>query len=165
MSKIVHDVPPAKRSSQAQTVKLPLWTRCAVLCAAIFLTSGATAALGQTPTPSPSPALSPSPSPSPQPGCNVVATASVTISGGGGSFNPFSLTIDAGTQVTWTNVGNSRARVRDVDHTFLDSDDLQPGQSFSFTFSAAGEYPYLCKLHPTMTAVVIVTADAYIPPE
>ena len=41
----------------------------------------------------------------------VTATANVAIAGGGGSFNPFSLTVNAATRVTWTNTGNSRARV------------------------------------------------------
>ena len=59
--------------------------------------------------PEPSPNASPSPSPSPQPNCAVTGTANVAIAGGGGSFNPFSLTINAGTRVTWTNTGNSRA--------------------------------------------------------
>ncbi len=30
--------------------------------------------------------------------------------------------------------------MRDVDHNFLDSDDLEPGQSFSFTFCVGGTY-------------------------
>lgn len=64
----------------------------------------------------------------------------MTIAGGGGSFNPTSLTIVARTQVTWTNVGSSWARVRDVNHSFLDSDDLHPGQPYSFTFCAGGTF-------------------------
>src|SRR6185436_18555546 len=66
----------------------------------------------------------------PQPSCNPTGTASMTISGGG-RFNPTSLTINAGTRVTWTNTGNDRARVRDVSHVILDSGDIQPGQTYS----------------------------------
>lgn len=58
----------------------------------------------------------------------------MSISGGGGPFNPTSITIPVGTRLTWTNTGNARARVRDFDHNLIDSDDLQPGQSYSFTF-------------------------------
>ena len=131
---------PSNRSRETRTSKRPLWIRWAVLTLGVIcLSAGASETLAQTPAPSPSPSLSPSPSPAPQ-SCNPTATANVTIAGGGGSFSPFSLTIDAATQVTWTNVGNSRARVRDVDHNFLDSDDLQPGQSFSFTFCVSGTY-------------------------
>ncbi|MEO5722034.1 MAG: hypothetical protein ABIR71_11255, partial [Chthoniobacterales bacterium] len=42
--------------------------------------------------------------------------------------------------MTWTNTGNSRARVRDVGHVLLDSDDLYSGQSYSFTFCSGGTY-------------------------
>ena len=36
------------------------------------------------------------------------------------------------------------------------SEILLPGQSFSVTFADAGEFVYLCKLHPTMIGVVVV---------
>ena len=127
------------RFPNAERGERPQWSKwMALAIGAILLSFGAAATSAQTPTPTPSP--SPSASPSPQPGCTATATASVTIAGGGGAFSPFSLTIDAATQVTWTNTGNSRARVRDVDHVLLDSDDLQPGQSYSFTFCASGTY-------------------------
>jgi nitrite reductase (NO-forming) len=31
------------------------------------------------------------------------------------------------------------------------------GQSFSFTFDKAGEYPYFCEPHPNMVGTVVVT--------
>ncbi len=52
--------------------------------------------------------------PVPQPSCSPIGTANMTIAGGGGSFSPTSLTINPATRVTWTNIGNDRARVRDV---------------------------------------------------
>jgi len=36
---------------------------------------------------------------------------------------------------------------------------LKTGDSFSYTFDTAGEYPYFCALHPWMTGLVIVQAD------
>src|SRR5688500_2769512 len=62
-------------------------------------------------------------------------TNNVSISITDSSFNPSSVTVSPGTQVTWTNNGTRRHRVRDVDHNFFDSDDLEPGESFSYTFS------------------------------
>src|SRR5687767_11958604 len=130
--------------NQNHTTKRPFWAQWAALALGIFwLGFGAAQAFAQatpSPSPNPSPNASPSPSPSPLPSCAVTGTANVAIAGGGGAFNPFSLTINAATRVTWTNTGNSRARVRDVDHNFLDSDDLNPGQSFSFTFCVSGTY-------------------------
>ena len=88
------------------------------------------------------------------------------------AYVPAALQVHVGDTVTWTN--DEQVMPHDVTSGVPGRPDtgqlfaspiLLPGQSFSFTFSAAGEYPYLCKLHPTMTAVVIVTAEAYIPPE
>lgn len=95
----------------------------------------------------------------PQPGCNPTGTASMTISGGGGPFNPTSLTINAGTQVTWTNTGNDRARVRDVNHNFLDSGDIQPGQSYAYTFCLPGTYQ-IEDARGSARATIVVTGSA-----
>lgn len=70
------------------------------------------------------------------------------------TFAPNQLTVKVGDTVTWTNHD-------DIPHTVvsagkfrskaLDSDD-----SFSFTFSAAGDYQYFCSLHPHMTGSIKV---------
>jgi plastocyanin len=74
------------------------------------------------------------------------------------AFTPAALTVPAGTTVTWTN--------RDTDaHTVtsqgsggpLHSPAMDSGATFSFTFTKAGTYQYLCTIHPFMTATVTVT--------
>jgi plastocyanin len=73
------------------------------------------------------------------------------------SFGPASLTVAVGTTVIWTNRD-------DIPHTVVSTDDaktfkskvLDTDQSFSFTFSKAGTYPYFCSIHPKMTGKVIV---------
>ena len=88
------------------------------------------------------------------------------------AYAPTALQVHVGDTVTWTNdeqvmphdVTSGVPGQPDVGQAFA-SPILLPGQSFSFTFSTAGEYPYLCKLHPTMTGVVIVAAEAYVAPE
>lgn len=74
-------------------------------------------------------------------------------------FMPRSLSIRAGDTITWTNqdsVGH------DVEVTSgpasFHSPMLSQGQSWSFTFSAAGTYSYICSVHPDMTATVTVAA-------
>jgi plastocyanin len=73
------------------------------------------------------------------------------------SFGPATLTVPAGTTVTWTNRD-------DIPHTVTSSDDprlfkskvLDTDEKFSFTFTKAGTYPYFCSIHPKMTAKVLV---------
>ena len=88
------------------------------------------------------------------------------------AYAPATLRVNLGDAVTWTNEEESMPHDvtsgvpgrPDIGEVFA-SAILLPGQSFSFTFSAAGEYPYLCKLHPAMTGVVIVAAAADTAPE
>ena len=73
------------------------------------------------------------------------------------SFTPATLTVAAGTQVTWTNRD-------DIPHTVVSTDKdkkikskaLDTNDTFSFTFTDPGTYDYFCSLHPKMTAKIIV---------
>ena len=71
------------------------------------------------------------------------------------AFTPATLTVTAGTTVTWKNEDDSPHRIGDKNGTFksaaLDTDD-----SFSYTFAAPGEYPYICTIHPYMVGKIIV---------
>ena len=65
------------------------------------------------------------------------------------------LTVNAGTTVTWKNEDDSPHRIGDKNGTFtsaaLDTDD-----TFSHTFAAPGEYPYICTIHPRMAGKIVV---------
>jgi plastocyanin len=70
------------------------------------------------------------------------------------TFAPAELTLKVGTTVTWTNHD-------DIPHTVVSagkfrSKTLDTDDSFSFTFTAAGEYKYFCSLHPHMTGMIKV---------
>ena len=71
------------------------------------------------------------------------------------SFGPTTLTVAAGTTVTWTNRD-------DIPHTVVSDDKifkskvLDTDEKFSYTFSKPGIYPYFCSLHPKMTGKVVV---------
>jgi len=71
------------------------------------------------------------------------------------AFAPATLTVTAGTSVTWKNEDDSPHRIGDKNGTFtsaaLDTDD-----TFSHTFSAPGEYPYICTIHPYMVGKIVV---------
>jgi plastocyanin len=70
------------------------------------------------------------------------------------TFAPAELTVKVGTTVTWTNHD-------DIPHTVVSagkfrSKTLDTDDSFSFTFTAAGDYKYFCSLHPHMTGMIKV---------
>jgi plastocyanin len=86
----------------------------------------------------------------------VAAAASpATIEIDNFAFTPATLTVTAGTTVTWKNEDDSPHRIGDKNGTFksaaLDTDD-----TFSHTFAAPGEYPYICTIHPYMVGKIIV---------
>ena len=82
------------------------------------------------------------------------ATATVSIHDF--MFWPAQLSVQPGTTVTWVNQGAAPHTVT-ADNGAFDSGALQPGQSFSFTFSQPGTtYAYHCSIHPFMTGSVTV---------
>src|SRR5450759_2913612 len=73
----------------------------------------------------------------------------------GMAFNPSSITVAAGTTITWTNKDAVTHTVTSKTNAF-DSGSLSTGSTFSFTFATAGTYSYYCKVHPSMVATVTV---------
>ena len=72
------------------------------------------------------------------------------------SFAPATLTVPAGTEVTWVNHDDIPHTVVSENKATFKSHALDTGGKFSFAFSEAGTYPYFCSLHPKMTGKVIV---------
>jgi len=72
------------------------------------------------------------------------------------SFSPKTFTVPVGTTVTWANHDQVEHVVASADHRFQKSPVVEPGQSFSQTFAAAGTYSYFCSIHPRMTGKIIV---------
>ena len=77
----------------------------------------------------------------------------------GFAFSPAEITVAAGDTVTWTNLDQVVHTATSTSGAF-DSADLDPGESFSMTFSTPGTYDYLCTPHPSMTGRVVVAAPA-----
>jgi LPXTG-motif cell wall-anchored protein len=80
------------------------------------------------------------------------------------AFAPVELTITAGTAVRWSMAGKLPHTVTAVDGAFA-SGNLDPGQSYAFTFAEPGTYAYYCDYHGTragqgMFGKIIVTAAA-----
>jgi plastocyanin len=72
------------------------------------------------------------------------------------SFAPQTITIPAGTQVTWTNQDDIPHTVVSDDKATFKSRALDTDEKFSFTFTKPGTYEYFCSIHPKMTAKIIV---------
>jgi plastocyanin len=83
------------------------------------------------------------------------ATHVVSIVDGG--FVPASLSIAVGDTVTWRNDDDSPHTVTSDDGAF-DSGNLDPGQSFTLTFSAERSTGYVCLYHDEMTGTLTIAA-------
>ena len=75
----------------------------------------------------------------------------------GFAFAPVTLTVPAGTTVTWTNRDEEPHTVVAKDGSFH-SPSLDTKGTYSFTFTKAGSFDYICSIHPFMTGTVVVTA-------
>ncbi len=71
------------------------------------------------------------------------------------AFSPGTITVKVGTTVTWTNKDGTTHTVTSDTGAF-DSGNLAANGKYSYTFSAAGTYPYHCTIHPYMKGTVIV---------
>ena len=77
------------------------------------------------------------------------------------TFAPQTLTVKAGTKVTWTNNDSTPHTVTSTDgpstsaspNGLFDSGQLASGASFSFTFAKAGTYYYECTIHASMASM------------
>jgi amicyanin len=72
------------------------------------------------------------------------------------AFAPATLTVKAGTTVTWTNKDEDPHTVVDNGGAFR-SQALSNGGTYSFTFPSAGTFDYICSVHPFMHGTVVVT--------
>jgi plastocyanin len=73
----------------------------------------------------------------------------------GMAFNPASITVKAGTTITWTNK-DAVAHTVTSDSNAFNSGTVNSGATFSFTFATVGTYAYHCAIHPSMVASVTV---------
>jgi plastocyanin len=95
----------------------------------------------------------------------VSATSAKTIEIKNYAFAPATVSVAAGTEVTWVNEDS-------VPHTVtsksgpasFDSGQIASGASYSVIFESAGTYSYYCIDHPQMVAKVTVTGSSTPPP-
>ena len=80
----------------------------------------------------------------------------IVANSGSNSFSPNPVEVKVGETVTWINDDSGRHTVTSKDGVF-NSELMGRGQSFSYTFDKAGEYPHSCSPHPNMVGTVVVT--------
>jgi len=96
---------------------------------------------------------------------SVAQAATADVETGDFFFRPDYTRIEPGDTVSWTLLEGSPHTVTSQPSapSPFDSGELLPGQSFAFTFTAAGRYPYICDIHPFMKGVVQVGPDTVDP--
>jgi plastocyanin len=125
------------------------------------MTMSDTLLAGSTCIPTPTPAATATAVPTgtapatPDGGATDTPATGATVSIDDFAFSPDTLSVSAGTTVTWVNNDTVPHTVTATDGSF-DSGNLAPGESFTHTFSSAGSFAYLCNYHPNMTATVVV---------
>ena len=88
------------------------------------------------------------PTPKPSPAKNVVRIAAF-------KYAPTPVTVKRGTTVKWVNEDAAKHTVSALNGAFT-SKELTKGQTYSRKFPKAGTFAYLCAVHPSMKAKLIV---------
>ncbi len=81
-------------------------------------------------------------------------------------FNPAAVTINVNDSVNWVWVSGFHNTTSNPGDTTMWASSSMTGGSFSFTFPAAGNFPYVCTIHAGigMTGSVTVQGGANVPP-
>lgn len=94
--------------------------------------------------------------PSPMNWSAPMADSGAAVSIANFAFNPATISVPAGSTVTWRN-DDATAHTVTADGGQFDSGTLNPGASFAWTFSEAESVAYHCQIHPSMQGSVMVT--------
>jgi plastocyanin len=70
-------------------------------------------------------------------------------------FSPNSLTVKAGSSVTWANLDDEPHNVVS-DAGLFRSGAMDTNESFSFKFDKPGTYHFTCSIHPRMVGTIVV---------
>jgi plastocyanin len=72
------------------------------------------------------------------------------------AFAPATLTVPVGATVTWTNHDAEPHTVAASDGSFH-SPGMDTDATYTYTFTKAGTFDYICSIHPSMHGTVVVT--------
>jgi plastocyanin len=103
--------------------------------------------------------------PTPQVTATILNQTNVSVIIRNFAFSPQFVTVSNGTTVTWTNQDPTPHQIiNDPGGTggnsglgqIFKSGPLGTGQSYSFTFTSTGMFPYHCSIHPSMEGKITV---------
>jgi len=80
-----------------------------------------------------------------------------TVAIEGFAFKPDSISVPAGTKVTWTNADSAAHTIQAENNLFPTSPNILGATTFEHAYDKAGTYPYKCGIHNYMTGTVVVT--------
>jgi plastocyanin len=98
---------------------------------------------------------------------NTVAPTNTTGTGGSSAnvvnvanfqFSPATLTVKAGTTVTFKGVSGDHTVTSDADSPMAFDHSISAGSSVTITFANPGTYKYHCSIHASMHGTIVVTA-------
>jgi YVTN family beta-propeller protein len=75
------------------------------------------------------------------------------------AFSPESIVVAPGGRVTWRNDDGAIHAIAFAEGS-EGAKSLAPGEAFSRTFAASGDYAYFCAFHPYMTGAISVKAGS-----
>ena len=90
-------------------------------------------------------------------GAARAASGQVTVEIDHFAFTQAEITVEPGTIVEWVNRDQTIHNII-VPAAKVSSPGMDTGDHFTLRFDTAGDFPYLCGLHPHMTGVVHVKA-------
>jgi len=89
------------------------------------------------------------------------------VAKGGNQFTPNNIVVDEGTEVTWKNQDTIAHNVKksadavDFGGEFgVEAGQFGPGDTYSYTFDKAGQFPYTCTIHAGMSGSITVEGAA-----
>lgn len=126
-----------------------------ILCLSASLACGDDETATPAATQAPTTATSSEPTGSPTTSATVPATGNV-VTIAGFAFEPATITVPVGSTVTWMNTDASPHRMAGTTAGSFSTETIAQGESAEVTFNEAGEFPYICEIHPSMAGTVIV---------
>jgi plastocyanin len=156
-------ITPAQPSRSPSLVAATALGALVLASAAVACSSGSSHHFGDATAPSTTTTTTVAPSTSAASGATTTSTSTagpdaVTIANF--AFGPKTLTVKAGSTVTWKNTDQFAHWVKSTagdPGVAFDLGSQATGQTVSHRFTAAGTYHYYCNIHNYMTGTIVVT--------